>query len=373
MGAATPPRSVLITGFPAFLAGKLARRALEADDSCRVRLVVLETQLLHFKHFRSSLPEAQQARLSAFVGDVVDMDLGLSGAEYEAVTAETQEIFHLAGIYWLGADPEEARKVNVEGTREVLRLAKDCQRLTSFCYFSTAFVSGDRTGVVLEEDLDAGQSFRNPFERTRFEAERLVRQASTDEDLPVIIFRPSVIVGHSVTGQIDRMSGPYFLMNAIVNWPVDVPLPLPGRGDAPMNLVPVDFVAAAAHHISRDPRAIGRVFHLTDPNPLPARRVFELVAEAAGRRAPRGLLPTRVARAVMKLPGLSRVSAAPRHFLEYFDQAVIWRCVGTLELLRGTDIQCPPFESYVGALVDFLRAKLESEQAAEASEGRAEP
>ncbi len=342
-----------ITGYPTPVAVQLARELLADDPDARVIMLVPDTQVASWERFEASLPPDHASRLDAFTGDVVDMDLGLSGAEYTQVVETADRVFHAAGVYWMGAGREEAYRVNVEGTAEVLRLCKESARLKRFSYLSSAFVSGSRAGVVQEEELDEGQRFRNAFEETRFFAERLVRRSA--DEVPTSILRPSIVVGHSVTGEMDRLSGPYFLVNAMATWPAEVPVPLPGRGTAPMNLVPVDFVAAAARAISEDPRGVSRTFHLTDPNPLPARRVFELVARAAGRRPPRGYMPKSMARTILRLPGLARHSAAPRHFLECFDHLVIWRCVGTLQLLQGTQIRCPPFESYVDVLVSHVR------------------
>ena len=350
-----------ITGFPDFIAVTLARDLLSEHGDNRVGLLVPGQHLAAWEEFRRLLPDGHRTRVRAFTGDVVSMDLGLSGDEYADLGRTTNYIFHLAGAHWMGEDAEDAHARNVEGAAEVLRLAQECGQLERLSYFSTAFVSGNRTGVVLEEDLEAGQRFRNTYEETRFRAERLVRRHM--DQLPISIFRPSIVVGHSRTGEIDRITGPYFLMNAIVNWPVDVPIPLPGRGDAPMNLVPVDFVVSAARLLTRDPRGAGRTFHLTDPNPLPARRVFELVARAAGRRAPRGKLPRRTIRRLLSLPGVRKSGEDQRHFLDYFDQVVIWRSVNTLSLLQGSTVQCPPFEAYVDMIVDQLRARGEGRPA----------
>ena len=344
-----------ITGFPDFIAVTLARELLAEAVNNQVGLLVSGQHLAAWEEFRRLLPEAHRSRVRAFTGDVVSMDLGLSGDEYADISRTTNYIFHLAGAHWMGDDVEDAHARSVEGAAEVLRLALECARLERLSHFSTAFVSGDRTGVVLEEDLEAGQRFRNTYEETRFRSERLVRRHM--DQLPISIFRPSIVVGDSRTGEIDRITGPYFLMNAIVNWPVDMPIPLPGRGDAPMNLVPVDFVVNAARLLTRDTRGAGRTFHLTDPNPLPARRVFELVARAAGRRAPRGKLPRRTIRRLLSLPGVRRGGGEQRHFLDYFDQVVIWRSVNTLNLLQGSAVQCPPFEAYVEVLVEQLRAR----------------
>ena len=85
---------------------------------------------------------------------------------------------------------------------EVEGRAMGADRLQRFSFFSTAFVSGTRRGVVLEEELERGQSFRTPFESTKYQAEQLVRRAA--RDLPVSIFRPSLVVGHTLTGEFDQ-------------------------------------------------------------------------------------------------------------------------------------------------------------------------
>lgn len=350
-----PKHCSFVTGFPSHLASNIVLRLLQEHPTEKVVLLLSEQNQGAFERFYATLTQKQQDHIEVMSGNVVHMDLGLAGAEYQRLLKEVREIYHVAAVNGISTDPNEAFRYNVEGTAELIRLAEECRQLKRFAHFSSAQVSGDRTGVIQEEDLDRQQRFRNALEESRFRSERLLQRVA--DDIPVSIFRPSIVVGHSETGRIDRMSGPYYLMNAIVNWPVDLPMPLPGKGDAPLNLVPVDFVAKAAVYITRDKRGLGRTFHLTDPNPLPARAVFSLVAKAAGKPTPRGLLPTRMARSIMRLPGLNRVAAAPRHFLEYFDQLVIWRCVNTLEILQGTDIRCPTFESYVGALVDYIRER----------------
>ncbi len=229
------------------------------------------------------------AKLELLTGDVVDMHLGLSGEEYQRLCEQVTDVFHLAAISHLSAPKETAWRVNVDGTRNMLELARDCQKLRRFNYFSTCYVSGDRLGVIAEDELDRGQSFRNPYEETKFQAEKLVQRAAAT--LPVTVFRPCSVVGDSRTGEIDRFEGPYYLGILLVTSPLVVPLPLPGNGVAPLNVVPVDYVVSAVWHLSRDPRGAGRTFHLVDPNPMSARRVYELIAEKANRKLPRFSLP----------------------------------------------------------------------------------
>jgi thioester reductase-like protein len=344
---------VLVTGFPAFTARRLARKIVEGDGKTRVLLLVREKFKPSALAFVAQLAPARRKRIEVLIGDVCDMDLGLASDEFKRVTAETTVIQHAAGIYYLGVSKEQTFRVNVEGTRRAVELAAECQRLRRFCHWSTAHVAGTRKGVILEEELDCGQSFFNPYEESKFQAEKLVQEAS--RRLPVTIFRPAIIVGDSQSGEIDKFDGPYYLLVLIVSSKLDVSLPLPGRGSAPLYVTPIDFVVDAAHALSRDERALGRTLHLVDPAPLAARTVYEIVAARAHKRAPRGSIPTGLARALLRAPGVERLARAPLAFLESFNHMAFYNCRGTLELLRGTDIWCPPFESYVDNLIRFVR------------------
>ena len=342
----------LVTGFPAFTARRLARRLLETDARETVHLLVRDKFRRQADELVKALPAQQRRRISLLAGDVVDMDLGLSGAEYKALAQGLTAIHHTAAIYFLGAKRELVERVNIEGTRTVVELAGDCKQLRRLTHWSTAQVSGARSGVILEEELDCGQRFRNVYEETKFRAELLVREAQ--RRLPVTILRPGVIVGDSQTGEIDKFDGPYYLLVLIVSSPLDVHLPLPGRGSAPLNLVPIDFVVDAAVQLSRDARAEGGTFHLTDPCPFAARTIYELAAQKAERKPPRGVIPTTLARALLKAPGLERLARAPLAFLEAFNHLALYNCRHAMALLDGK-VHCPPFDSYVGNLVSYVR------------------
>jgi thioester reductase-like protein len=348
-GDPTPDESVLVTGFPSFTATRLARKLVAEDERAKVFLLAREK----FARQAEELARSLGGRVQVVVGDVCDMDLGLSGPEYKALAAELTTIHHLAGIYYLGVERQVAQRVNVDGTRGVIELAGECRKLRRLCHWSTASVSGKRKGVVMEEELDEGQAFSNFYEETKFEAEKLARAAQ--RKLPVTIFRPGVIVGDSKSGEVDKFDGPYYLMVLIVQSPIDVHLPLPGRGVAPMHLVPIDYVVDAAHALSLDDRAAGGTFHLVDPSPFAARRVYELVAERAHKKRPRGFIPTGLAKAVMRTPGLERLARAPLSFLEALDHLVFYNARRATELLEGTGIHCPPFDSYVDNLIRYVR------------------
>jgi thioester reductase-like protein len=344
-------RDVLVTGFPAFLPRLMLESILEREPESRVRLLVSPDDEERARDLLADLA-VDPKRIDLLIGDVAAIDLGLSGTEYLDLVAEVTDIYHMASHWYVGAERERLYDVNVRGTRNVIDTASEMRSLERFNHLSTAFVAGDRTGVIMEDELDEGQDFRNPYEETKFEAEVALREKA--KHLPVTIYRPTIVVGDSKTGEIDRMAGPYYLIHAIVQTPNGVPIPMPGRGDFPLDMVPADYVCNAIYALSRQEETVDETFHLCDPNPLSARTVFELIAEHADREPPVGHMPYQLARWIMKFPLLERVMRSPRQFLEDFNQLTLYNGMHTAEALGGR-LQCPSFPSYVEHLVDFVR------------------
>ena len=255
-------KTYFITGYPGFIGKRLVAHIAKADPEGRIFLLVQPKFVKEAQHYVSKL---EGAPIEIFSGDIVDMHLGLSGDEYRRLCDSVTDIFHLAAISYLGMPRETAQRVNVGGTRNMLELARDAKHLNRFNHFSTAYVSGDRVGVIAEDELDVGQGFRNAYEETKFEAEKLVQRASAT--LPVTVYRPATVVGDSRTGEIDRFDGPYYLGMVLVLSPLVVPLPLPGNGVAPLNVVPVDYVVNAVWSLSRNPAAKGRTVPPGRPQP----------------------------------------------------------------------------------------------------------
>jgi len=314
---------------------------------------------------RDEFPPDQRTRLRFLEGDAASIDLGLSGVEFKGLVREVTRIHHCAQVTYLGVDRKTAERLNVDGAAEILELASHCDDLEALVFHSTTHVSGDRRGIVYEEDLAAGQAFRTVVEETKARAERMMRTAM--DRLPIVVVRPATIVGDSRTGEVDRFDGPYLGVLLVVTSPPDLALPLPGRGDQPLNLVPIDWVARAAVALGRDPSARGGTFHLVDPNPLPARRVFELVARAGGRRGPRGSIPANLAKALLRAPGLERIAKSPRAFLETLTTAVTYDARHADERLSALDVpRCPPLESYIEKLVEFVQERVRQRRAVRA-------
>lgn len=336
---------LLVTGFPRLLARRMAQ-ALSMRDP-----VMVLAQEKHSDRAGSFVSTLREGRV--LIGDVASMHLGLSTAEYRELTQECTGIVHAAEWTWVGADPVTLERVNVEGTRAVLDLAQDCRKLRRLTHFSTVFVSGDRVGVIAEDELSAGQAFRNTYERTMFEAELLVRRAMGQ--IPCTVLRPAFIVGDSTTGEIDRFDGPYIVAGLLLSTRLQVPLPLPGDGVAPLNVVPIDFAVRASAAIHLDPRAVGRTFHIVDPNPSSSRRVYERVAEREGKKLPRLSLGYKLTDRLLKLPGLEKLTREQRMAFATVNHLSFYSSRNTLELLDGTGISCPPIEGYLDKLIDYAQ------------------
>ena len=354
----TRSTTTLVTGFPtAFRAVRVVRKLLADDDTAIVQCIVQKKFLDKANTERRRLPKEARSRLKFVEGDVASMDMGLSGPEYNDLAASVEVIHHCAAVTYLGVDERVAYEANLVGTREVLELAGTAEHLDRLVHWSTALVSGRRRGYVLEDELDGSAGFANAVGETRFRAERMVRAAF--DRVPTTVLRPSIVVGDSTTGEIDRFDGPYLLVLLMINSPIDLRMPLPGRGDIPLNVVPVDYVMDAAFKIVADPRSVGRTFHIVDPEPLTVRRVFELIARTAGRPSPRGFVPANIATTLLRTPGLEKLAQVPRTFLEQLATEVVYDDRNTREILGGSGIKCPPFDAYVDVLVQYVREQQE--------------
>lgn len=344
-------RDVLLTGFPSFVARCMLQTIFERESETFVRLLVRPDYVDAADRTLDDM-QIDRDRVIILSGDVVAMDLGLSGTEYLELVSNVTDIYHIASIWFLGVDYQTLHEVNVTGARNVIDAAYEMKNLVRLNHFSSAFVAGDRTGVIMEDELEEGQSFRNAFEETKYEAEIAMREAM--HHIPVSVFRPAIIVGDSQTGEIDKMAGPYYIMNAIVLMPSNVPILMPGKGDKPLNMVPIDFVTNAIHTISTRKDTAGKTFHLADPNPLSARKVFELVADLAGRSAPVGRFPYRLTKMILRFPYLEKLTRSPRQFMDDFNQLTIYNSINAGAALDGSD-SCPPFPTYADKLVDFIK------------------
>jgi thioester reductase-like protein len=340
----------LVTGYPGLLGRQLVER-LAARPGERLVLLVQPT---HAAAARQALRD--RPGVEVLEGDVAHMHLGLSGSEWRSLGGHLTHLWHLAAQTRLDADDRLLRSVNVDGTRSVLELGAQAPLLSRLVHFSTAFVSGTRAGLVREEELEAGQGFNNAYEESKYQAERLVRRASAT--LPITVLRPSLVIGDSRIGQLDRFEGPYALALALASAPLAMPLPLPGDPQAPLHVVPIDFAIDAALVLGLHPGAAGRTVHLVDPAPLPARRVYKQIAERLGRRLATVNVPQRALAALRSLPLLQRLGGRAAQAFPYVGHVASYDTRGQLELLEGSGVRCPPVDDYLDRIVEFVQASL---------------
>lgn len=352
-------RTLFLTGFPGFLARWMLRKWLHVDEGLQVFALVEASQEAAAGRALDALAASSapdlgiSERVRVVVGDVTAMDLGLSGAEFRELTSRVTDIHHLAAVHELSSERRIAEQVNVQGTANIIAFARAVGPLERLVHFSSAYVSGRRTGVIMEDELEAGQSFRNAYEATKHQAEILVQRAG--DRLPVTIIRPAGVVGHSRTGEIDRFDSVYHLGMLLVASPVSFPIPLAGSGAAPLNLLPVDFVVDAVHAIVSQAASLGRTYHVVDPNPLPVRRVYETIAARAGRKRPRYGMPVNLTKALLRIPGMERFASLNHEALDYLDNMAFYNSRNTLEALEGTGLRPPRFEEYIDVLMQYAR------------------
>jgi thioester reductase-like protein len=349
-----------VTGYPGFIGKRLVAGLYRQRPGARIFLLVQPKYEDDARAEVAKLGPREEGRVVILTGDIVDMHLGLSSTEYRTLTENVTEIFHLAALYHHGSDKGSMRTVNVDGTRNVLELGADCRKLKRFNHMSTSLVSGVRVGVIAEDELVEGQKFRSAYEESKYEAEVLVERAKSQ--LPISIYRPGIVVGDSRTGEIDRFDGPYYLAILLVTSPVAVPLPLPGSAVAPLNVVPVDYVVDAMLHISQSPEGVGKTFHLVDPNPVAARRVYEWIAKRTGKKLPPIRLSYRLADTLLQIPLLERLVREERAAIASVNHLAIYNCNNTLELLDGTGIRCPQLTTYLERLVSYVQEYYEKKK-----------
>jgi nucleoside-diphosphate-sugar epimerase len=353
-------QATLITGFPNLSSRLLVRRLLDDEQaSDPVFLLVPPAHEASAREFLSRLGPVAR-RVVLLEGRAGAIDLGLSGEEYKSLTRRVRVVHHTAITLAPNTDRRSADEVNIGGARELIEFGRAAYELERIVFHSSALVAGDRSGVILESELAQKQGFHCPAERALAGAE-LMLQRSADE-LPISVLRPSLLAGNSRTGEIDRDSPLAQLLALLLRAPADWPVFMPGTGATQLNLVPTDFVIDAALAIAERPDAVGKVFHLTDPEPPRIKQVFDWVRghEAAGRVRS---VPSQLGRALFNAPGPLSWAHTPRMLLELMTTDVTYDCTHSAPILADDGLVCPRFEDYVQRVLSGLRKPMESDQA----------
>ena len=355
--------TVLMTGFPGFLASALLPHILRRTDGAATCLVQSKFAALAKQRVTelSTADPAMQGRIQLVEGDITRPGLGL-GAD---ALNEVAEAWHLAAAYDLAVSRAAAVRINVDGTRNVLDALERCPRLTRLHYFSTCYVSGRYAGPFSEDDLEVGAPFNNYYEETKHLAEADVR-CRMSAGMPATIYRPSIVVGDSRTGETQKYDGPYFIMQWLLRQPRHAVLPV--LGDPTMtrvNVVPRDFVVEAVAYLSGRSDSEGRTYQLADPRPPTVDEMADTLAQATGRTLIKVPLPRKAAKgSLAHIPGVYRLMRITPESVDYFAHPTFYLTDHCRDDLAGSGIKPPPFPTYVDQLVAYMRSHPEVSSAA---------
>src|SRR4051794_9292546 len=372
--------SYFVTGATGFIGRYLVQELLENREG--------EIHLLCRESSRGRLDAliAQQwggsSRLVPVIGDLRADRLGVDQAWIDEHRGSIDHFFHLAAIYDMTASEELNETLNVGGTRAALALGGDLEAGT-FHQVSSIAASGDYRGLFDESMFDEGQGLPSAYHRTKFESEKIVRQESP---VPWRVYRPAVVGGHSETGAMDKIDGPYYFFPLFKRMRDTLPswLPLVGVDLGDTNVVPVDYVAKAMDHLAHLPDRNGEAFHLVNPEP---QNTIDLVNTfAAAAKAPRFAVPVdrgmtnRLPTAFLPRqlrPGAllgAALRTAPAHLalnqtlgrlgipakvLEHVSFPAVYASSHTQKALAGSGIAVPDLESYAATLWTFWEDMLD--------------
>jgi thioester reductase-like protein len=357
-----------VTGATGFIGRHLVERLLEREGD--IHVLVREGSEDKLERLRAAAGDRAD-RIEPVSGDLSEPNLGVSEEDRKALSG-VEHFFHLAAIYDMAADEERNRRLNVQGTQNAIDLANELEA-GHFHHVSSIAVAGVHDGLFTEDDFDVGQKLDHPYHRTKYEAEKLVRQRVKG---PWRVYRPGIVVGNSKTGEMDKIDGPYYFFKAIQKVRNTLPpwFPLIGLEVGKTNIVPVDYVAAAMDHIAHQPGLDGRAFHLVNPKMQKAGDVMNTFARAG--HAPQmvmrvdkkmtDMLPKGVLSYAMKLPALKDIRRSlladlgvPESVVDYIGLTATFDARDTKRALEGSGIELPPLESYSEKLWDYWERNLD--------------
>src|SRR3954471_15594193 len=353
-----------VTGATGFIGRHLVERLLQREGD--IYVLVREGS----RDKLAELVERWEAgdRVKPVIGDLGERNLGV-----EQDLGKIDHFFHLAAIYDMAADETRNALLNVGGTQNAIDLANTLE-VGTFHHMSSIAVAGLYDEGTFNEDMfDEGQKLAHPYHRTKFESEKLVRERVK---APWRVYRPSIVIGNSKTGEMDKIDGPYYffkvlqkIRHALPEW-----FPLVSLEWGWTNLVPVDYVAAAVDHIAHKPDLDGQAFHIVDPKGQRVGEAMNIFAEAG--HAPRAVmridrratqnLPKGILHFALKLPALKQIRAnvladlgIPDEVIEYIALSCRFDARDTQRALRDSDITVPPLDSYADKLWDYWERVLD--------------
>ncbi len=271
------PENIFLTGGTGFLGAFVIYELLQQTDADIYCLVRATDSTLGKEKLKKNLEaygiwhEEFSPRIIPIVGDLSQPRLGISTEGFEMLATNIDAIYHSAAMLNYVFPYSALKAANVLGTQEILRLAcqikvKPLHYVSSVAVFESPVYAGE---VVKEDDrFDRWEGIFLGYSQTKWVAEKLVKIAG-ERGLPITIYRPPLISGHSETGVgntddfVNLMTKGCLQMGAFP----DV--------DYMLDMSPVDYVSKAIVHLSRQEVSLGNAFHLQHPQPAPLSKLVE--------------------------------------------------------------------------------------------------
>lgn len=353
-----------VTGGTGFIGRFLVPKLL--DRGGRVFLLVRPESVAKLEGLRQ-LWGADPDQVVAIEGDLSKPRLGVKPAWVRKHADTIDHFFHLAAIYDMEADAESQHASNVNGTKQALALAKSL-RAGCFHQVSSIAAAGLYEGTFTEDMFEEAGAMDHPYFLTKHESEGLVRKEKT---LNWRIYRPGMVVGHSETGEMDKVDGPYYFFDVLNNLSKLTPdwLPLVMSKAGLLNIVPVDYVVTAMDHLAHLPDQDGECFFLTDPDGIRVGDLLTVMLHVANGPKLR-TVNVRMLDKATKLAGvgIGRIGplkllgekalgrlGIPAQVMAYVNYPTHFDSSRTQALLAEADISCPAYETYAQTLWDYWR------------------
>ena len=359
-----------VTGGSGFIGKRLIRALLERPDA-RVYTLLRNPSEERLAEL-SRIWGAGATRVIPIKGDVRERQFGIEEERLQQLAGKVDHFFHLAAIYDLEADPDAEMRTNIDGTRNAIALAAAIGA-KRFHHVSSIAAAGLYPGVFREDMFEEATNLEHPYFASKHESEKLVRNECR---IPWRVYRPGIVVGDSRTGEMDKIDGPYYFFKLIQKMRKLLPPWMPSIGieGGRINLVPVDFVAAALVHLAHVEGEDGRCFHLTDSHPHRVGEILSIFAHAAHapdmtirlnaalfRFIPAGVVTTlmaltptrRIRKAAMKDLGL------PEDILTFVNYPTRFDNREAARLLEPAGIRAPPIDDYAWRLWDYWERHLD--------------
>jgi len=360
-----------ITGGTGFIGHNLIGELLQKKKQAIIYVLVRKGSKKKFEAQKKNWDSGAR-RVIPVTGDLTRSMLGIPAKKRRELEGKIDHVFHLGAVYDLMADAESQARVNVDGTLNAVRFAANI-KVRRFHHMSSIAAAGLYPGIFREDMFEEARGLDNAYFRTKHESEGVVRRECR---VPWRVYRPGIVVGHSETGVIDKIDGPYYFFKLIQKMRKMMPAWMPTLGieGGRINIVPVDYVVNATLHIAHKPKLDGQCFHLTDPRPRRIGQVLNLFADAA--HAPRmtmrldvrlfNYIPSAVKAGLRMLPPIRRISnqvmkdlGLPPDMMKFVSYPTKFDNHETERALKGSGIKVPRLEDYAWRLWDYWERHLD--------------